>query len=275
VPPAGSDAATAVRVGTFNIVAGSSTGTFASAVAQTVPNVDVLGLQEVNTKEKEAAMQSLLAAGGWSYWREHRKNIPEHPTEGGAEQTPVLWRADRFDLLAAEKALMSPAFDLHGESPAYDDRKPHYFSVVRLKDRWTGQYLSILNVHTVHGAVRSGRPEVGKPWHYRLWVKQVKAIRDRAAAEQALGYRTLVLGDFNSGWLWDMKARRRTFPIRRLASVGLVSNWALARPTKRGTAGTNLIDQIYADRLPVSTAVLFGISGSDHFPAVATYDFAG
>ena len=260
-----------VRVGTFNIRAGVSPTTFAAGVRALLPYVDIAGLQEVNSKDK-AAKLAQLRGSGWTFWRQYRTNIRRHPNQGGAEQQPVLWRADRFVCTFAGPMLASGLYSMRGEPPSSGDGKKHWFTVIHLVDRVTGQRISIVNVHMLHGAVRGGKPIAGRPRHWHVYVTEMKNLIQKA--EQQRGYgRVFVTGDFNSGWVEDKKHRHAHLPFRSFRAINFRSMWATERPHNgRGTHEDSLIDQVYSRQKAGSAQVLFSLKGySDHVPAVARY----
>jgi endonuclease/exonuclease/phosphatase family metal-dependent hydrolase len=261
-----------VRVGTFNIRAGVGASRFAAGVKALLPDVDIAGLQEVNSKEKAKKLAAIKRSGPWDFWRQYRTNIPQHPHEGGAEQNPVMWRGDRFVCTYAGPMLASGLISLKGELPKWDDDKRHWFSVVHLVDRVTGQRLSIVNVHMIHGAVKGGTPAKGEPLHWDVYVTQMTNLIEKV--ENQRGYGTVyVMGDFNCGWVADEKHRHAHMPFRSFGGIDFRSMWATERPDNgKGTHEDALIDQVFAHDRADSAKVLFGLSEySDHVPAVARY----
>lgn len=261
-----------LRVGTFNIRANRSTADVASALKAFLPYVDLAGLQEINSKDKAQVLAD-LGDNGWSFWRQYRTNIPAHPRQGGTEQQPVLWRSDRFVCTYAGPALMSRAFSLRGEKlPAYDSMRTHYFTVVHLVDRVTGQKLSILDVHLPPGVIAGGRPVPGIPRHLRLYREQLASVI--AKAKRQVGYgQVFVIGDYNVGYLQDLAHRVKGLPYRKFHGIGFKSMWATQTPASgMGTHDNALIDQVWSGRKATGAKVLFKLKGySDHLPAVATY----
>jgi hypothetical protein len=260
-----------VRIGSYNIRAGVSTQDFSAGVHAFLPTTDIAGLQETNSKDKAAVLAG-LASSGWDFWRQYRTNIPSHPTQGGTEQQPVLWRSDRFVCTYAGPALLSGLFSLNGEKPAFDDTKRHWFTVVHLVDRVTGQRLVILNVHLIPGVVMGGLPVPGMPRHWALYKMQMANVVDMVKRQQSWG-KVFVLGDFNAGWLQDKAHRHKHLPFRSNRSVGYRSMWATETPPKgRGSRRHGLIDQVFAASKAKRARVLFSINQySDHKPVLARY----
>ena len=143
-----------LRVGTYNIRAGVSTLTFTTALGSFLPHADLIGLQEVSSKEKEASLAS-QEAGGWAYHRGERY------FDG---QTPVMWDALRFDFVSARPERLTGAFEVGNEVPGKSGSYPaQYLTVVRLRDLLTQRLVSVVNVHLLPGAVRAGRRWEGRP----------------------------------------------------------------------------------------------------------------
>ena len=265
-PPANS---VRLRIGTYNIRADTSTATFKKAATAMLGNVDVIGMQEINSKAKAVALYKIQPKT-WSYYRQVRNAIKTRKI-GGAEQTPIMWRTARFNYLSACRALSSPATSVHGEIRNWKDQG-HWVQVVRLQDRWTGQKLAFIDVHLIDGVVIEGHAVKGKPYAVKLYKLQLRNLVTTARKEQARGYNVFVLGDFNSGWASDNRARRAWMPIRQFAQLKMVSMWATSRPAgSRGTHAHSLIDQVFNTQRAYATKVYFGIKYSDHFPAMGTY----
>lgn len=262
--------ASPLRIGTFNIQAGRSVADFSAGVRALLPYVDIAGLQETNSKDKAQVLAN-LASSGWDFYRQYRTNIPSHPLQGGAEQQPVLWRSDRFVCTYAGPALQSGVYRLGREKPTYGDMR-HYFTVVHLVDRVSGERISVINCHLVQGAVMAGRRVPGLPRHWHLFVTQLEKVV--AAAQRQQGYgKVFVLGDFNSGWLQDAQHRHKHLPIRSFGAIGFRSMWATEHPPKgQGSRAGGLIDQVWNTKKAKSAKVLFALNQySDHKPVVARY----
>lgn len=257
-----------LRVLTYNIRAATSVDRFDAAVRGVLPYADIVGLQEVNSKPKGARLDKLRAAG-WESWREVRTGFHAAPTRGSATQTPVLWRAARFDLVGGSPVRISAPVSLNGELPGKAGNG-RWVSVVRLRDRLTGQRLAIVNAHLVQGAVKAGRKVKHRPRTWRLYRAQVAAVASVAAGERARGWQVYLVGDFNSDYVSDAKRRKRALPVRRFRSAGFTSMWAASHP-KKGTRGRAFLDQVFAAQRPAANQVLRRIRYSDHLPAVATY----
>ncbi len=255
-------------VGSYNIRAGVSTETFRSAVHSMTDSgpdsVDVLGLQEVNSKPKAAVLSSLQTSG-WGYYR---------PKIYTGEQSPLLWRSDRFRLLSARSEMVAGARYIGSEVPARGSwTHPCYVTVVHLRDLKTGSNLSVINVHLPSGAVKMGNPVPGRTKLFRAYRAVVVGLGRLTAQEQAEG-QVLVLGDFNIGHVADKRVGRKNMPYKTFGRLGMQSMWETEVPDgKRGSHVDSpaLIDQVFSSTRAQSATVRFDTTYSDHFPVVATY----
>lgn len=261
--PAGADvvpATTAVRMATFNVQFGRSLSDFQRGVTALLGRSDVIGLQEMGTRDKAAFLDTLVDAG-WSHYYAR------------PSQEPVLWRTDRFTFVSGRLAQISAATYIGSEVRGMSStQKARYVEVVRLLDKVTGRRVSIINVHLVQGAVRGGRPWVGRPRLWRLYKQGLVNLAGVTIAEKRWGH-VFVMGDFNVGWVADYKHKLRRMPVRTFSALSMRSMWAASRPTNGlGTHNDALIDQVFSGIVPTSAAVQFDLGGlSDHRPAIATF----
>lgn len=252
-----------LRVGTFNIRSGVSLSGFLSAADAFKPQVDVAGLQEIGANAKN---KRLIADRDWGYYR-----------PPALQQNPVIWRRDLFDFDSARGFLLAKAMNIGNEhGGGKDAKRASWATIVRLVHRDSGQRISVINLHLVHGAVKAGRPWPGRPKLYKLYRTQVngavRAVRsERRRADRS--DRIFLLGDFNVGYEADAKRRLKALPLRKFRRAGLTSMWQgspdLDLPY--GTHNDALIDQVFAEGRPQSTRIANEITESDHFPALASY----
>lgn len=249
----------AVRMGTYNLVASMDVAPFRDNLHAFLDHVDVAGLQEVNSRDKEAVIAGLP---GWSYYR---------PERDRGEQNPVLWDSSRFTLVNARSVHVAGDTYIGDELPGREPvLKAHFVSVVRLADRRTGRRISVVNGHLPPGAVQKGRRVPDRPRVFERYVEELARVAEVVADEAEWGY-VLAAGDFNVGWVADESNRRKRLPFATFKRMGLRSMWATERPTGYGTHSKSLIDQVFAAKRAASASVLRGIDGSDHYPAVASY----
>jgi endonuclease/exonuclease/phosphatase family metal-dependent hydrolase len=262
--PATAAPAAHIRVGSFNINAGRSTATFRNAIARFRSDVDVAGLQEVNSKPKH---RFLAHMHGWGSY---------HP--GQLRQNPVIWRTSEFTRVSARGAKIATARNVGHEKPgAPAHRDPQRATVVRLRHRATGVTISVINVHLVAGAVNSGRCLERAPRLCRLYKDSVAGLRRVTAQERSWAQgRVYVIGDMNDNYPADKRRHQREMAYAQLHGAGLVAHWERRREIRpaegSGTRGGAYLDQIWARREPASIAVNRSIKVSDHYPIVAVYD---
>ncbi|MGD9960826.1 endonuclease/exonuclease/phosphatase family protein [Nocardioides sp.] len=249
-----------VRIGSYNILCTVGVGTFRSAVEELTTRVEVAGLQEVNSKDKEAVLAS-LSSRGWNYFRSKVTN---------AVQNPVIWDTNRFRFLDGRAVKLNDGTYIGKEMPKHYV-KSMFATVVHLQDLQSGQKISIVNVHLVPGATTKGRPTPGRPRLYRVFRTQVHNVAVLTKTERAWG-RTFVMGDFNIGWVADERERLPRMPFMSFKRQTMPSMWATDRPTtKRGTHQQSLIDQVWSTTRATSSTVAFDMKFSDHHPAIAGY----
>lgn len=252
-------------VGSYNIRAGVSTDTFREAVqdlTSSASGVDIAGLQETNSHQKEAVLAS-MASSGWSYYR-----------GSPGEQSPVIWNSDRFRFVSGRVAQVARSFYIGDEMAGRASASPPiYVTVVHLVDRRTDTNLSVINVHLLPGAVINGNPTPGRPLSFRAFRNSVVNLVSLADAEKSFGT-VFVLGDFNIGYAADKRVSRPRLPYARFGNHGLSSMWATERPS--GSIGSHenspaLIDQVYSAKQATSATVRYGVTYSDHYPVIADY----
>lgn len=251
-------------VGSYNIQAGVSTGTFQHALDDFRSGLDVAGLQEVNSKPKEAVLAG-MRSDGFGYFRDKP-----------GEQSPVIWRQSRLSFLSGRTAQIAKPRYIGNEAPARGSyTHPGYASVVHLQERGTGRKISVINVHLSPGAVVNGQPAAGRPLLFKAFRASIVGLGYLTSDEKKFGT-VFVLGDFNIGWVQDVRTHRYHMPNRTFARRSMASMWATDRPD--GKTGSHvdspaLIDQVYSTQKAGNADVRYGVTYSDHFPVVATYPF--
>ncbi len=261
---AAGDAVAPMRLMSFNIRAGVSQADFSDAIGEAKPMADVIGLQEIGQTDKH---RYLLTDADWGYFK---------PSQ--LQQNPVIWNRRLYDFVSGAGVKIADGRSIgteYGGSQSVT-RPDSFATVVRLQVRSTGQQVSIVNVHLIHGAVKGGLPAPDRPKLFSLLADQVRGTRVLVQAERA-GYgndAVYVMGDLNVGYKQDSQKRHRKLPYRRFGGIGLSSMWkdSPALGERYGTYSQSLLDQIWADQAPRSTEVVRSITQSDHYPAVGVYD---
>lgn len=250
-----------VRVGTYNVVSRATVDTFKNVVTQVKPSVDVLGLQEIGMNDKN---KWLIASDyHWGYYR---------PPQ--LQQNPIVWDRRQFDFVSGTGVKLSDPHRIEGRNGGGEEAKtPNWATVVRLFHRASGRQLSFVNVHLLTGTVKGGKFVPGRPQAKKLYRTQLRSLIQTTRSEAAANDEVFVLGDFNSGYKEDIREGRKQLPVKQFKKLGFRSVWEKSPllSKKYGTHNNALIDQIWNPAAPVSTQILTSVKGSDHRPAVGTY----
>lgn len=248
-----------VRIGSFNIRAGADFGEYKNAVTALKPKVDVAGLQEIGSTERNQWLKSDV---DWGY----------HTSEA-VQQNPIIWSRARFDVAGFQDYKIAEDRDVKG-----GPKGASWATGVRLIDRASGQQISVLNVHLVKGAVKGGLPVPGRKALFRLFAEQMAGTVQAIKAERAVADidQVYILGDFNVGYEADVKRKHKKLPYRQYTALGMRSMWKGSPylDAKRGTHSEALLDQVWTTENSVAEKIYYGIDQSDHWPAVATYRLA-
>jgi hypothetical protein len=164
----------------------------------TNPIVDIIGWQEA---WDSGPVFAALAPRGWATKR--------FPT--GAKELAVSWRRDAFTLVGADQRLVARGVsDESGRYP-FGDR---YAIRVTLRDRATGQLISVLNTHLPQAIEDLDRPGRWRPTYNsaraRLQLTRMARMWDRAPGRWVVG-----TGDYNV----DARAESRTRPQGGLSQM--------------------------------------------------------
>lgn len=250
---------TRLRVGTYNIRAGVDLAAFKSSVDAFKAEVDVAGLQEIGSNDRNKYLKS---DHDWGYYR---------PPE--LQQNPIIWDRSLFDFLDARGYKIAEKRDLGGEHTGDADKGDSWATIVRLRHRPSGQRISFVHVHLVRGAVKGGRPAKGRPRLFDLYADQVVGTLRAVKEERGYADQVYALGDFNVGYKADDKWRHPKLPFRKFKEIGFRSMWKKSPYLRKsfGTKNDALIDQVWNPANSVDETILRRIDASDHFPAVATY----
>ncbi|MGZ4451356.1 MAG: hypothetical protein ACXVD1_00335 [Nocardioides sp.] len=256
---------TALRIGTFNLDADVPLDTWRTAVGQFLPYTDIAGMQEVAGKAKKEVLEGLPGIGSY---------VPQHT------QDPILWNDSLYSLVGGRSAPMAAGRRVEapvGRGTIWQPTKKA--TVARLRNRATGQVLSVIDVHMLHQAVDKGKPVKGVPRRVRMYKDQVKGLDRIIATERSWsGGRVWVLGDFNDNYMADKELHRRALAYSHLHRHHLVASWETRGRIKpgRGTSTGNgsYLDAIYALQPAASVRVLrqsrFDIG--QHYPLLSSYN---
>jgi endonuclease/exonuclease/phosphatase family metal-dependent hydrolase len=262
-----------LSIGSYNIQMRRPMEDFRAGVTFIMSKAEVFGLQEAggNGGARRAFLDGIE---GWGLYRASHMR-----------QTPILWNTDEFKRVKAYERKISDAARIDKAGGGTEPFKAQYVPVVRLKPTYGGHAFTVINVHLIHGAVNAGRPRKGSPNTYRVYRRQVRALRALVKAERSSGRQVFVTGDYNIGYAADRKVRNRKLPYRRLSSINMKANWA-GKPLNN--YGTHIdpscpkgkthcgayIDQIWAPSKAATSTVYTDEVYSDHYPIMSTYHLA-
>ena len=136
---------------------------------------DVLGMQEVLASQADFLREKLPEYGFCGGGRDDGKR--------GGEFSPVMYRKDRFELLASGQWWLSPTPEKVG-SKGWDAALPRIVTWAKLKHRGSGAELLMFNTHWDHVG-NTARVESGK-------------LMRRLIDEKRGDLPVIVTGDFNS-----------------------------------------------------------------------------
>lgn len=245
-----------LRIGSYNIRAGVPFGAFKDGVAALKPRVDVVGMQEIGSTERNQWLESDV---DWGY----------HTSEE-VQQNPIIWRREKFDVVGFQDYKIAEDRDVQG-----GPKDATWATGVRLVDRESGRQVSVLNVHLVKGAVKGGLPVPGREELFKLYAEQVAGTVAAIKAERAVAGtdEVYILGDFNVGYKADVKRKHKKLPYVRYTALGMRSMWKGSPylDDKLGTHSDALIDQVWTTDDSVQEQIHRDIDQSDHWPPVATY----
>jgi hypothetical protein len=271
-PAAGADVGVApMRIGSYNIEINRPIDQFRKAVDFIKSKTDVAGLQEAGGAPRRRYLD------GDRSWRiYHPPNLP---------QDPVIWNPKVFELISARQVKLSDKARIENGSGGTMHWDANWSPVVRLRQISTGYKFTLINVHLVRAAVNEGRPRGNTPRTYRVYVHQVRALKEAVAHQRAAGWPVYVSGDFNIGYAADRQIQLRKAPYHKLTHQHLVADWQGRRLNSYGThiddscpRGKShcgaYIDQIWAPTPAADANVYIHQIHSDHYPISATYNIS-
>ncbi|NOY42955.1 MAG: endonuclease/exonuclease/phosphatase family protein [Planctomycetes bacterium] len=220
-----------------------------------VYNPDLLGLQEALQTQLDFVTAAFPQYSMIGTGRE---------VKGDGEYSPLLYRHDRFDLIAAGTFWLSDTPEKPG-SATWGNHNPRLCTWARLFDRQTGERISVYNTHWDHQSQPARE-------------KGSQLIADHVASHKADPI--VVMGDFNSG--------EENPALVPLTSVGLRDSFRDLHPesTDVGTfngfgkhMGKSKIDTVFISKqwsvqeAAIDRTEQDGRFPSDHFPVTATLEY--
>lgn len=230
---------------------------------------DLLGTQEVLAGQADFLRQQLPGYGFVGTGRDDGAR--------GGEFSPVMFRTDRFDLLASGQIWLSETPAKVG-SKGWDAALPRVATWAKLRDHRSGAALLFLNTHWDHVG-RTARVESGKVMRrlvdeQRAGTLPVVVTGDFNSTEDSEQYRTLTAGAGGGGaGVRLADAFREVYPkpgpdeasfhAFKGTRAGQRIDWILHSPELTATAAA--IDRTQKD----------GRYPSDHYPVTADLVFRG
>ena len=224
-------------------------------------NPDLLGMQEVLAEQADFLKQRLLGYGFVGAGRDDGKRKGEF--------SPIMFRNDRFELLAHGQWWLSPTPEKVG-SKGWDAALPRIVTWARLKDRLSGVTILYYNTHWDHQG-NVARVESGKLMRKLIEDNRgdaelpVVVTGDFNSTEETPQYKSLTVGDGTGLKLID--AYREVHPQRQSDEAsfngfkgtkqGMRIDWVLHSP------------QWVAKGAAIDRTERNGHTPSDHYPVTA------
>lgn len=270
--------ASPLRIITYNAEAKLDVDTAMADLARLMArDPDVIALQELANPDKRRAIRETYIDCEGCVWA---ANMPGPAVPG---ETPVLYRADRFELKGSGSVQVTePTYvGKRGAGPSTINAK--YINWVRLTDLQSGRPLYVLNNHTVPSVqAKSGGPNRRAPERLKLLRKHLQGVQTMVSEITAKNWGLVfVTGDLNVNFRRDRVLAPRIFPYSMFGEVGLRATYETIREPRSGTHtlrtgnDTRLIDYVYylprRSVTPVELKILRGTS-SDHRPLMVDFE---
>lgn len=260
----------ALRIVSFNTASTLRTAAAVkdvTAIADT--KADVIALQEMASAERRAQVRAALVdcdTCGYDMFA---------PEGAGPASTPILYRKDRFRLMASGSVKATAATYVGPRGAGPSTLQPRYVNWVRLKDRTTRRQVYVINNHAVSSVqARDGGANTLKK-RLTVYRKHMVALAELVTQLRATGGTIFVTGDFNVNFRKDRVVATPIFPYVELGKVDVHASYErLGEPA----LGTHVLPSGYDLRLidyvsildhravvPVSQEIIMGLK-SDHRP---------
>lgn len=207
------------------------------------PGTDVVALQECANrwrwfrKHFAAWRDRERLPGRWEVYAPGRKHRP-------ARQTPIAYRADRYEFVHGESVL------LHRVRPRWFPSSTRYATLVVLRDRATGAVVAVVNGHTVPNTLdRKGRPKRYRRVRlaragYRVLASLCTTL-ERSGDVDAV----VLVGDLNADHVADWRTKAPGYPADVFPDAGALVAWhvvAKRRGSVPNTRDSRTLDVGYA-----------------------------
>ena len=250
-----------VRMATWNVLKSNSNQRIVAGLTSiAAAGADVIAVQELQSYHRGTVARRLRAAG-WEM-------------SDGNTATPVLWRADRYKLLAQGRVKEFGVVRIEPGSAAGTSIGPKWIQWVQLQDTSTGAVFIAASHHLVPGIESRGRTDRHGPRRVAYAKKQILAAGQLAQQVGRNGQIPFLIGsDWNIDARKDARVRAPGFPYTTLPAYGLYSNWRVLGYPKQGTHGDRLIDGIFTTTTTIAPVrhQILGHYGSDHRAALVQY----
>ena len=221
---------------------------------------DVIAVQELQSHHRGTVARQLRAAG-WAM-------------SDGNTATPVVWRTDKYRLLAQGRVKEFGVVRIEPGSAAGASIGPKWIQWAQLQDMSTGAVFIAASHHLVPGIESKGRTDRQGPRRVEYAKKQILAAGTLAQQLGRNGQIPFLIGsDWNIDARKDARVRTPGFPYMTLPRFGLYSNWRVLGYPRDGTHGNRLIDGIFSTTrtvAPVRQQILDHY-GSDHRAVLVQY----
>lgn len=236
-------------------------------------NPDVVALQEMSSPEKRAAIRALLVDCLDCVYELYTP--PGGATPAG---TPILYRKDRFALLASGSVQVTEPTYVGPRGAGPSTIRAKYVNWVRLKDLVTRRNVCVVNNHLVPSVqASSGGPNANTARQaiYRKHMRGLTALIE--SLTQSTRCVLFVTGDFNVSYRTDRIVATRYFPYAKLGAVSVRASYQRLGEPELGTHilangfDKRLIDYVsvrdQSALVPLAQTIVTGLY-SDHRPVM-------
>jgi len=261
---------TALTVGSWNILYANSPSKVTKGIESILARAQVLGLQEVGTKNTTANDRAVNNFASTSVGIYNQKG-----------NTPILWNATMYTKKASGYTRIS----------GYGVVK--YATYVKLRSKATGQQFYVFNFHAVVG---TSKPDEGCSSNVcKAYKYEMKALAKFIASKKTENIPIFLTGDYNANYRFDYKCSLSWYPCRSLSSIGLNSGYSytggissIGKSDSTVGSASTVIDYVFSwkrsDVSPVSMQIVSPTAscstdksgqkhcwnGSDHKPVLFT-----
>lgn len=226
---------------------------------------DILSLQEESSSAHRSALKSNFVSCGSCHFGMYA------PGGGGVDsaQNPILWDKNKFTLVSSGS--------IKSTSRTKTEKgtlRALYVNFVKLKIKYNGQIIFVLNNHLPAHMDKNGSPDWSQPIRVNLYKKNIAAIKNKISSARKDGI-VFTAGDFNVNYRADAQVRSTVFPYRALGDIDTKASYRILNATSGRTIkdASRLIDYVFLtnnSRAAVTgqNIITTGMH-SDHYPLLA------